>query len=399
MSEPRVLVVAPLYHPGRGGLGRQAVLLTEALAARGVRALVVTRRMDGLPPWSPSPAVELLRVDAGRARVHNYEEPSLVNLVTSLRFSAGLIRVLVARRADYDLVHFHGASLPLLAALPPALLAGKRVVAKVAALHQGVEAGDLRGHWGPLGPLLARELRHVDAFVATTAEIGQALRDEGYAQERILRIPNFVELARFSPPTLAERARLRADLGWEGRTVVLHSGRLTERKGAPVLLEAFAAARQGPSPGGPPLLAFLGDGPERAALQARAAALGLGDAVRFLGFQEDVTRYLRAADAFVLASRVEGLPNALLEAMAVGLAVVATRIGGSLEALGGDRTGLLVPPDDAAALGRELGRLLAEPDLRARLGAAGAARIAERFALEAVVPRYLELYRRLSAGS
>lgn len=395
MSDPRILVVAPLYHPGRGGLGRQAVLLTEALAARGVRAIAVTRRMEGLPQYDFSPAVERVEVEAGRARVHNYEEPSLQNLLTSLRFSAGLVRTLERRRGDYDLVHFHGASLPLLVGLPWAALRGKAVVAKVAALHQGVEAGDLRGHWGPLGPLMARELRRVDAFVATTAEIAQALRDEGYAPERIARIPNFVEVSRFHPPTPAERERARADLGWEGRTVVLHSGRLTERKGAPVLLEAFAAGLAGPSPSGPPLLVFLGDGPERPALQERAARLGIAAQVRFLGFKEEVHRYLIAADAFVLASRVEGLPNALLEAMGTGLPVVATRIGGSLEALGDDRTGLLVPPDDPAALGRELSRLLAEPDLRARLGAAAARRIAERFALDAVVPRYLELYRRL----
>lgn len=396
-------MVAPLYHPGRGGLGRQAVLLTEALAARGARALVVTRHMEGLPAYDYAPAVERVAVRAGRARTHNYEEPSLGNLVTSLRFSAGLVRVLESRRADYDLIHFHGASLPLLVGLPHALLRDKRVVAKVAALHQGVEAGDLRGHWGPLGPLMARELRGVDAFVATTAEIGQALRDEGYAPERIARIPNFVELTRFSPAGPEERARLRADLGWEARSVVVHSGRLTGRKGADVLLQAFAGARAQARPH-PALLVFLGDGPERPLLQARAAALGLGDAVRFLGFQEEVVRFLRAADVFALSSRVEGLPNALLEAMAVGLPSVATRIGGSLEALGEGTAegetpaGLLVPPDDAPALGRELGRLLADPPLRARVGAAAVARIAERFALEAVVPRYLELYRRLLAS-
>lgn len=395
--------MAPLYHPGRGGLGRQAVLLTEALAARGVRPLVITRSMEGLPAYEFALDVERVAVRAGRESTHNYEQPNLGNLVTSLRFSAGLARVLEARRADYDLVHFHGASLPLLLALPHALLRGKRVVAKVAALHQGVEAGDLRGHWGPLGRVMARELRGVHAFVATTAEIGQALRDEGYAPERIARIPNFVEITRFRPPSEAERARLRADLGFEGRTVVLHSGRLTERKGAPVLLEAFAAARGSARPD-PALLVFLGDGPERAALQARAAALGLGDAVRFLGFREDVARWLRAADVFALSSRVEGMPNALLEAMAVGLPAVATRIGGSLEALGegptlGDgQAGLLVPPDDAPALGRELGRLLGDPALRARVGGAAARRISERFALEAVVPRYLDLYRRLLAS-
>lgn len=390
--------MAPLYHPDRGGLGRQAVLLSEGLSARGVSVTVATRAMSGLPAYAFAPAVERVPLSAGRPEVHNYERTSLVNLATSLRFSGQLARLLIRRRRSYDLVHFHGASLPLLSVLPLLAALRKKVIAKVAALHQGVEAGDLSGHYGPLGPLLAASLRRVDAFVATTAEIEAALVAEGYRPERIARISNFVETARFAPPSPAARATARAGLGWSERRVLVHAGRLTARKAVDVLLTAFARALPRVNPGPQPLLALVGDGPERAALEAQVQRLGLGEHVRFVGFQEDVVRYLHAADGFVLASRIEGLPNALLEAMACGCPVLATRIGGSLEAIADEGQGLLVPVDDVEALAGGLARLLDDAALRARLGAGAAARIQARFTLEATVPRYVELYRRLVEG-
>jgi glycosyltransferase involved in cell wall biosynthesis len=392
---PKVLVVSPLYHTDRGGLGRQSVLLTEFLVRQGVQALVATRYMTGLPERDFDPRVEIARIPAGRPDVHNYERPDVTNLLTSLRFSLGVARLMNRRRRDWDLVHFHGASLPLLATLPVAALRGKRIVAKVAALHQGVEAGDLSGHWGPLGPLMARSLRRVDAFVATTAEIGDALVGEGYAPERIARIPNFVEVSRFRVPAPDEREELRRALGLTGRRVILHSGRLAERKACDLLLDAYAKVLAADHAEPRPLLLFLGDGPKRAALEAQASRLGLADAVRFEGFHVDVWRYLAAADLFVLSSRVEGLPNALLEAMAVGLPVLATRLGGSLEAVEPGTSGVLIPVDDRAALAEGLARLLGDPTLRAELGRGAAARIQAKFTLESVAPRYLDLYARL----
>ena len=391
----RVLVVAPLYHTDRGGLGRQAVLLTERLATLGVSPTAATRRMTGLPARTWSPDVEVVSIPAGRPDVHNYERANLRNLTTSLRFTAGLVRLIERRRHQLDVIHVHGASLPLIGALPWAKLRGLKVIGKVAALHQGVEAGDLSGHYGPLGKLLARSLDRVDAFVATTAEIEQALVAEGYDAARIARITNFVDLDTFRPLAADERAAARRALDLEGRTVVLHSGRLTPRKGADHLLRAFAqVADTRPEA----LLLFLGDGPERADLESLAEALGLAEQVRFVGFHEDVRRWLAAADLFVLSSLIEGLPNALLEAMAVGLPVLATRIGGSLEAIEDGVSGVLVEPGRAEPLAAGLGPLLDDADRRAALGAAARARIEARFSLDAIAPRYVTLYERLVRG-
>jgi glycosyltransferase involved in cell wall biosynthesis len=393
-DHPRVLVVAPLYHPDRGGLGRQAVLVTEAVARAGARPWVATRRMEGLPPHVS--AVPVVRLQAGRPRVHNYERKSLRNLLTSLRFSAKLVGTLLRRRDEVDVLHFHGASLPLVLALPWARLLGKPVVAKVAAVGQGVEAGDLSGRYGPLGRLLAWELRHVDTFVATTEEIAQALRADGVPPEQVVRLPNVVETDRFHPPSAEERTEARRALGLAPQApAVVCSARLVRRKAVDVLIHAFAQVqRRDPSA----VLLILGDGPEAPTLQALAASLDLTGSVRFLGFRRDPERVLWAGDLLCLPSEVEGLPNALLEGLACGLPAVASRLGGVAEVLGQgpDACGLLVPPREAAPLAEALSGLLEDPELRAAFARRASARVAAGFTLGAVAPAYLDLYRRLA---
>ncbi|MBI3723483.1 glycosyltransferase [bacterium] len=391
---PRVLVVAPLYHTDRGGLGRQAVLLTEKLASLGVRAEVATRNMRGLPRREFSPRVKVHRVPAPRPGVHNYEAPNLENFLTSLAFSLGLVLLVIRRRREIDLIHVHGASLPLLLVLPVAKLLGIPVLAKVAAAHQGLEAGDVRRRYGPLGGALAFLFARADGYVATTGEIARMLAKDGVAPSRIARVPNFVDVEAFAPLSPEARAIARRELLLEGRVALVASGRLSERKAGDVLVRAFARARSGTSET-PSLLVFLGDGPERPKLEGLARSLGIEESVRFAGFVGDVPRRLGAADVLVLASRIEGFPNALLEGLSTGLACVATRIGGGEEAIRDGSTGLLVPPDDEASLASALARLIRDEDLRRSLGEAAARDVRSRFALEAVAPRYLSIYRGL----
>jgi glycosyltransferase involved in cell wall biosynthesis len=139
-----------------------------------------------------------------------------------------------------------------------------------------------------------------------------------------------------------------------------------------------------------------GDGAERAALEAQRAALGLDARVRFLGRVDDVAELLAGADVCVMPSRHEGLGVAALEAMAAGVPVVASRVGGLPEAVVDGATGCLVAPDDASALADALGRLVADRDLRRALGAAGAARVRARFSMDAMAAGTLAVYRRLA---
>jgi glycosyltransferase involved in cell wall biosynthesis len=143
--------------------------------------------------------------------------------------------------------------------------------------------------------------------------------------------------------------------------------------------------------GEPARLAIAGRGEEEQSLRALAAQLGFGERLHLLGLRDDVDRLLTAADLFVQPSVSEGLPLSVLEAMAVGLPIVATRVGGMPEALGDD-AGMLVPPGEPSALASAIDQLLANPGRADRLGQAARTRAVELFSLEAMVRQYLALY-------
>jgi glycosyltransferase involved in cell wall biosynthesis len=167
------------------------------------------------------------------------------------------------------------------------------------------------------------------------------------------------------------------------------AGRMTAQKGWDVLLEAAArlAADRGD-------LAWLlvGDGPLRGALTRRAADLGV--AARFIGARSDMADVLDCADVVVLASRSEGLPFTLLEAMALGKPIVATRVGGVPEVLEEGRSGRLVPRDDPAALASAIATVLDAPDAAA-MGARGRARVETSFTLDGMVRAVERVYEQV----
>jgi glycosyltransferase involved in cell wall biosynthesis len=174
--------------------------------------------------------------------------------------------------------------------------------------------------------------------------------------------------------------------------VILTVARFAPQKGHQVLLEAIPTvlAHQ-------PAAQFLwvGDGPLLPALRARAKSLGVGNHLHFLGRRDDVPELLGAADLFVLPSRFEGLPLAVLEAMAAGLPVVGTQVCGTQEAVADGRTGQLVPPDDPPALANAITALLSQPALAARFGAAGQQRFARLFGAGRMAQETADLYGEL----
>jgi glycosyltransferase involved in cell wall biosynthesis len=168
-------------------------------------------------------------------------------------------------------------------------------------------------------------------------------------------------------------------------------GSLTPKKSHETLLRAARVARQRL----PDLrVAVVGQGPLAGALRRRAAELAVEDAVTLVGYREDAARVASAFDLFVLSSRHEGLPVALLEAMAAGRPVVATRVGGVPEVVRDGSEGILVPPGDPEALAAAMVTVLADADLRARLGEAARRRAAD-FDIRRTVRRHEEVYARL----
>jgi len=143
----------------------------------------------------------------------------------------------------------------------------------------------------------------------------------------------------------------------------------------------------------------VGAGPRRAQLESLTVTLGIADSVEFVGEQSDVAAWLRRSAVAVLPSRWEGMPNALLEAMASGLPCVATRVSGSEEVIQQEVNGLLVEPEDHAALAQALLAVLLDPALGDRYGCAARATIVERYSLDHVMNVYLDLYHSLCNGT
>jgi glycosyltransferase involved in cell wall biosynthesis len=172
-------------------------------------------------------------------------------------------------------------------------------------------------------------------------------------------------------------------------TIIGTAGRLVPLKGTLYLLRAFAMLRAEL----PDLvLEIAGSGPEQSMLEREVQLLGVGGKVRFLGWVEELAPVLARWDVFVLPSLEEGAPGAALEAMAAGLPVVASAVGGIPELVEDGRTGLLVPPRDSLALADRLRVLLLDPEQQHAMGAAGRARVREHFSAERMVARFAEIY-------
>jgi glycosyltransferase involved in cell wall biosynthesis len=233
---------------------------------------------------------------------------------------------------------------------------------------------------------LADAVNGVSAFSARSLS-----RVDGFAGTRVEVIENGIELERYGRPV--DRKALRQRLGLSAvRRYIAHVARLDPVKDQAMLLRAFAevaVARPDVD------LLLAGDGPIRGELEQLAGGLGIAARVHFLGTRSDVPDLLRAADLFALTSITEATSLTLLEAMASGLPVVVTAVGGNPDVVRHGREGLLVPRGDAAATAAAFLRLLDDPAAAAALGAAGRARVEERYQLHQTVAGYGRLYRRL----
>ncbi len=296
---------------------------------------------------------------------------------------AGLSLARFMRGWRPDIVHFF---------LPEAYLVGAPIALCVSPAKRLVSRRSLNDYQAK-HPALARLERalhgRMHALLGNSAAVTAQLAAEGAPESRIHLIRNGIDLARFDGRRA--RAGVRAELGAADEAIVVACvANLIPYKGHADLIEALAGV-----PRDVPWELWCagrddGIGP---ALAARAAELAVP--VKFLGPRGDVPDLLAAADIGVLASHEEGFPNAVLEAMASRLPVVATRAGGIPEAVDDGQTGLLVAPKAPAELGAALAKLIADPAARRAMGARGRARVEAEFALEACARAYARFYRSL----
>jgi glycosyltransferase involved in cell wall biosynthesis len=237
-------------------------------------------------------------------------------------------------------------------------------------------------------------LRRADGFCALSPLLARDLRDRlAIPREKITVIPNAVDTAAADSALRLGRQEARASLGLSPADMVFLSlSRLHPQKGLFTLLEAFRPVAL-THPRGRLLVA--GEGPEREALEERARELGIGPQVTFPGPVSSPWPLLAAADVFVLPSLYEGMPNALLEAMAASLPVVATSVGAVTEMVDDGEEGIVVPPGDGQALAEALDKLSWSADLRHTMGGRGRRRVEESFRPEVMMEKLGSLYERI----
>jgi sugar transferase (PEP-CTERM/EpsH1 system associated) len=285
----------------------------------------------------------------------------------------------VFRRERPDIVHTHAWG-----TLCEGLLAAR--LARIPIVVHG-EHGTLQ-----LKPYQARlqrlMWRRADRVLSVSSRLAERMADgTGFPLERITVIRNGVDLSRFQS---CDRAAARRALGLPQNTVIVGTAaRLVPVKDQTNLLNAFKRiADQGIDFMG----VIAGDGPLRSDLEAQAAALGIQSHVRFLGHMPAIERVYASLDVFVLCSKSEGLSNTILEAMASKVAVVATRVGGADELVENGTSGLLVPPQDSAALADAVAWLIRDGDLRQSMAMAGRRRALTRFTLDRMLREYKDVY-------
>jgi glycosyltransferase involved in cell wall biosynthesis len=381
----RVLMVTGAYHPEISSGGVQCRNVARALAGRAEVEVLTTSVDPSLPRHDQVDGVPVTRiridVRSGLSKVRAFR-----------RMVLDLVRLVAAT----DVVHLHGYSTKNVIVTIIAKAFRKRIVMS---LHtsgfdepEAIERQGSLAWWAFLS---------ADLYLSVSSGLVESYLSAGLPPEKILEVPNGIDIERFSPAGFAERQQLRTRLALPaGAPVIVFVGFFSADKQPRVLFDAWRSLAAGSGP--PPTLLFVGataspyfEVNDTIAVEMRAEAerLGLADRLHFTGLTHEVESYLRASDLFVLPSRREGLPVALLEAMACGLPCIASRLRGSTETIIEDEVnGLMTPPGDAAALARAIARVLPDPELQRRLGAAARATITNRYSSATIADRWLEAY-------
>lgn len=346
-----------------GGVANHVLNLARALSERGHKVTVVTSRTRGsLITAELNGPIRIIRIRTA---------------YRGARFVFPILATLANRKMD--IVHWHIAA----RYLDTKASRWIRAKGKVFTNHTSVFVASARDRSGLLESyLIAMAL--ADRVIVPSRELGDLSAGCGIPLSKIRYIPNGVDLSKFDVP---------ADpvLAGNGQSVVTVR-RLVAKNGVDVLIRAWPLVLQEhPSA----RLTIAGDGPERPAIVSLARDLGVSDSIDLLGNvpPDEIPGILSAADVFAIPSRIEATSIACLEAMAAGLPVVGTSVGGIPELVSEGTTGLLVPPDEPKLLARALNRLLSDPGLRTRLGRNARKRAEANFSWDDVAMKTEAVYR------
>ncbi len=289
--------------------------------------------------------------------------------------------------ADYDVINTHSSTDSWLSALALTLLSVKKPIVRTRHVSTAVNRS-ASTRW-----LYQRATRHI--VTAGEALRQQLHRDNGFAIEGMTSVPTGIDLARFRP---MDRTESRMSLGLDlAANLIGIVATLRDWKGHCYLFEAMA--RLAPRYQNWQMV-VIGDGPYEPTLRAKVEELGLQRNVNFVGRKQNIPEWLNALDMFVLPSYGdEGVPQAIVQAMACGLPVISTPIGSIAEAVIDRSTGLLVPSRDSRALENAIESLIQQPELRAKFGAAGLKHAGDNFSLEQMLNRMQAVFESVASAN
>ena len=397
---PRILVFTAYYHPFIGGVETHARSIANYLREMDYGVVVLTKRPD---KDSPSPTL----VD--EVPVYHIPPSGPRSSTRKWLMILSAFWFLLRHSKVFDLIYCPGYQGIGVAAVAAGKILGKPVV-----LNSGNLGVMSCRNWdlllekaniatdGRLVRIFKAIVRHIyasaDAVICIAREIEEEAVESGVPPERIHYLPNTVDTRCFRPADEEERRKLRGQEGWkDDRIICLYVGRLSAEKGIMDLIEAWRML--GKTRGG-----LIVVGPEMPGHSMDVGPLvrkaikdnGMADSVTLYGPCEEIWRLLRGADIFVQPSHYEAFGISVIEAMATGLPVVATSVGGMLDYLVHDENALLCEPHTPDDLADKISRLMKDPELRERLGEAGRLTVEHRFSEEVVFQRYTSLLSSLS---
>lgn len=368
-SRLRILTVVDGYYPSTGGAELQAGLISRALANDGHRVSIVAPRLEAHRPLREDiDSIPVERIAYPRVRV-------LGAVVLCLKFAWRLYR----NRREYDAIHVHMAkNLASVAGLLRPILK-RPVVVKISG------AWEFEG--GILDPALRSKLyvrlmnaciRRVDCLQCISSYTRLMLVKAGYPEDRIRMIPNAVDLERFRFANPGDEA-----------PNVLFVGRVEPVKGLDILLDAWPMVRNRVAA----TLVIAGDGSMLQQLKQQAKERAIENSVRFLGNVSNVADWLASSSVYVQPSHQEGLPNSVLEAMAAGLPIVATRVSGNEDLVIDKRNGRLVPPGRPELLAAALIEVLSDRERARTMGRESRRVIEEQYQMRVILDGLTRAYR------
>jgi len=397
----KVCIFTETYYPEIGGGERQAQSLSEALIDYGFQAFVLTRRSH--PSFKRVEQLRGIKVyrlpPSGSARAKKW-----CLLLTSLP-------ALIQLRRQFDLIFVSGFRIIGVPAVLVTKLLRKVCILKADSL------GEMSGDYFLAGlaktglgrsslpfritlPLRNALLKQADIFVAISEEIATELVTNGIDPNNIKIIPNSVDTNRFHPVSFHEKLELRRKLGLpsEGK-IFIFTGRLVTYKGLPLLLRVWKEIHCiHPDIN----LLIVGDGGFdihncEVDLKEYVRKNELSDCIRFIGSVHNVHEYLQASDVFVFPTENEAFGISLIEAMACGLPCISTTVGGLKDILEHLQNGLVVEAGDFQQLYLALERLITDSTLAVRLGEAGRQTVEERYSMEIISQKYMNLFQKLAS--